>query len=86
MGQPRPLYRLFLVFSKLIWKILQQINVHPVYGVGIRTHNLPKSLDHGSRPTQLLLVIYLPTYLPAYQPTNLPTYLLTYLPTYLPTY
>ena len=43
MGQPRPLFRLFLVFSnkhynfynKYMWK-----NVHPVYGPGIRTHEL----------------------------------------------
>ena len=44
MGQPRPLFRLLLVFSnkhhynffnKCMWK-----NVHPVYGTGIRTHNL----------------------------------------------
>ena len=42
MGHPRPLFRLFSVFSKkhqfynkLMWK-----NVHPVYGTGIRTHDL----------------------------------------------
>ena len=43
MGQPRPLFRLFSVFSnkhynfynKYMWK-----NVHPVYGAGIRTHDL----------------------------------------------
>ena len=43
MGQPRPLFHLFTVFSnkhynfynKYMWK-----NVHPVYGAGIRTHNL----------------------------------------------
>ena len=44
MGHPRPLFRLFLVFfkqvsiqfyNKLMWK-----NVHPVYGTGIRTHDI----------------------------------------------
>ena len=44
MGQPRPLFRLFVVFSKkhqynfynkYMWK-----NVHLVYGAGIWTHNL----------------------------------------------
>ena len=43
MGQPRPLFCLFSVFSnkhynfynKYLWK-----NVHPVYGAGIRTHDL----------------------------------------------
>ena len=43
MGQPRPLFRLFSIFSnkhynfynKYMWK-----NVHPVYGAGIRTHNI----------------------------------------------
>ena len=42
-GQPRPLFRLFFVFSnkqynfynKSMWK-----NVHPIYGAGIWTHNL----------------------------------------------
>ena len=61
MGQPRPLFRLFSVFfKKNINTILQQIhvkNVHPVYGPGIRTHDLhnvsllPLPLDQGSRPT-----------------------------------
>ena len=61
MGQSRPLFRLFSVFfkktsiqfcNKLMWK-----NVHPVYGPGIRTHDLhnmsllPLPLDQGSRPT-----------------------------------
>ena len=46
MVQPRPLFRLFLVFFKqTLLQFLQQINVkkchvHPVYGAGIRTHNL----------------------------------------------
>ena len=44
MGQTQPLFRLFSVFfkqtsiqfyNKLMWK-----NVHPVYGTGIRTHDL----------------------------------------------
>ena len=41
MGQPRPLFRLFLVFFKqTLLQFLQQINVkkyhvHPVYGAGI---------------------------------------------------
>ena len=43
-GPTRPLFRLFSVFfkqtsiqfyNKLMWK-----NVHPVYGTGIRTHDL----------------------------------------------
>ena len=49
MGQPRPLFRLFLVFSnkqynfcnKKLWK-----NVHPEYGAGIRTHNLSDMSRH----------------------------------------
>ena len=58
MGQPRPPFHLFAVFSnkqnsfynKSMWK-----NVRPVYGTGIRTHNLlnmsshPLPLDQGSR-------------------------------------
>ena len=46
MGQPRPLFRLFLVFFKqTLLQFLQQINVkkchvHPVYGTRIRTHDL----------------------------------------------
>ena len=43
MDQPRPLFRLFLVFSnkhynfynKYMWKI-----IHPVYGAGIQTYDL----------------------------------------------
>ena len=43
MGQPQPLFRLFSVFqtnitnfyNKYMWK-----NAHPVYGAGIRTHDL----------------------------------------------
>ena len=43
MGQPRPLFRLFLVFPNKQYNFLQQINVknvHPVYGTGIRTQDL----------------------------------------------
>ena len=44
MEHPRPLFRLFSVFFKeKSMQILQQINVkrvHPVYGLGIRTHDL----------------------------------------------
>ena len=43
MGQPRPLLRLFSVFLNKQSIFLQQINVknvHPVYGIGIGTHNL----------------------------------------------
>ena len=45
MGQTRPLFRLFSVFFKQTIQFLQQINVkkchvHPVYGAGIRTHDL----------------------------------------------
>ena len=60
MGQPRPLFHLFSVFSnkhhynsynKYMWK-----KVHPVYGAGIWTHDLrnvslfPLRLDQCSRP------------------------------------
>ena len=45
MGQPRPIFRFFLVFSnkqynfynKSMWK---KCHVHPVYGAGIQTHHL----------------------------------------------
>ena len=57
MGQPRPLFCLFSVFFKQTLQFLQYVkNVHPVYGAGIRTHNLqnvslfPLPLDQGSRP------------------------------------
>ena len=46
MGQPRPLFCLFSVlFKQTLPQFLQQINVkkchvHPVYGTGIRTHDL----------------------------------------------
>ena len=42
-GQPRPLFRLFFGLFKQTLQFLQQIyvkNVHPVYGAGIRTHDL----------------------------------------------
>ena len=42
MVQPRPLFHLFSVFS-IKTQILQQISVKmsiPVYGAGIRTHDL----------------------------------------------
>ena len=42
MGHPRPLFRLFSSFKQTL-QFLQPINVnnfHPVYGAGIRTHNL----------------------------------------------
>ena len=48
MGQPRPLFRLFSVFSKKQY-FLQQINVknvHPVYSTGIQTHNLSDMSRH----------------------------------------
>ena len=54
MGQSRPLFfRLFWVFSsknynfhnKFMWK-----NVHPVYGAGIRTHDLPITTRPGLPP------------------------------------
>ena len=53
MGQPRPLFRLLLSFKQKL-QFLQQINVinvHLVYGTGIRTRDLwnmtllPKPLD-----------------------------------------
>ena len=43
MGPPRPLFNLFSVFFKQTIQILHQSNVknvHPVYGAGIRTHDL----------------------------------------------
>ena len=57
MGQPRPLFRLILIFfSNNHYKFLQQIYVKkcPVYSAGIRTHNLryvsllPQPLDQGN--------------------------------------
>ena len=49
-------YRLFLVSLQFLQQIYVK-NVHPVYGAGIRTHNLcnisplPYPLDQGSLPT-----------------------------------
>ena len=43
MGNPLPLFNLFLVHFKQTMQIVQQINVknvHPVSGAGIRTHDL----------------------------------------------
>ena len=44
MGQPRPLLSfIFDLFKQTSLQFLQQIyvkNVHPVYGAGIRTHDL----------------------------------------------
>ena len=46
MGQHRPLFRLFSVlYKQTLLQFLQKINVkkchvHPVYGAGIRTHDL----------------------------------------------
>ena len=45
IGQPRPLFRLFSIFSNKQYNFLQQIkvkkcHVHPVYGNGIQTHDL----------------------------------------------
>ena len=45
MGQPRPLFNLFLVFFQQTIQFLQQINVkkwnvHPAYGAESRTHSL----------------------------------------------
>ena len=44
MGHPRPLFRLFSSFQTNITILTTNIgmwkNVHPVYGAGIRTHNL----------------------------------------------
>ena len=61
MGQPRPLFRLFSVFSNKQHynsynKNICGKNVHPVYCAGIQTHDLrnvclfPLPLDQGSRP------------------------------------
>ena len=60
MGQPQPLFRLFLVIFKQTIQFLHlnAKNVHPVYGARIWTHNLSnmshhsKPLDQGSRPTK----------------------------------
>ena len=57
MGKPWALFRLFLVFSNNFYNKFMWKNVHPVYGAGIRTHNLrnvslfPLLLDQDSRPT-----------------------------------
>ena len=43
MGQPRPLFNLFSVFSNKQYNFYNksmQKNVHLVYGTGIRTHEL----------------------------------------------
>ena len=54
-------FLIMFLYKQTTIKILQQINVrnfHPVYGAGIRNHNLqkmcllPKRLDQGSRPMQ----------------------------------
>ena len=52
-----PVYRLFSSFqTSQFLQLIYVKNVHPVYGPGIRTHNLqnvsllPQSLDQGSRP------------------------------------
>ena len=45
-GHPNPLFRLFSVLSKQTLQFLQQIyvkNIHPVYGAGIRNHNLKET-------------------------------------------
>ena len=70
MDQPRPLFPLFSVssskhhynfYNKYMWK-----NVHPVYGAGIRTHDLwnvslfPLPLDQGSRPYSQILYLLTP--------------------------
>ena len=42
MGQPQPLFHFIFAFSNTL-QILQQINVknvYPLYGAGIRTHDL----------------------------------------------
>ena len=49
MGQPRPLFYLFFVFSNKQYNFLQQINVknvHPVYSTGIRIHDLSNASRH----------------------------------------
>ena len=45
MGQPRAIFRLFLVLSNvnntiIITNQCQKCHVHPVYSAGIQTHNL----------------------------------------------
>ena len=61
MVHTRSLFRSFFVFQTNITSILLQINVknvHPVYGAGVRTHNLqivsviPQPLVHGFCPTE----------------------------------
>ena len=49
MSQPRPLFRLFSVFSNKQYNFLQQLNVknvQPVYGARIRTHDLLNTSRH----------------------------------------
>ena len=66
MGQPRPLLRLFSVFSNkhcpiYTTNLCEKYHVHPVFSAGIRTHDLrnmsllPQPLDQGSRPIINLL-------------------------------
>ena len=51
MGQPLALFRLFSVFSNNFYNKFMWKNVHPVYGAGIRTHNLRNvSLPITTRP------------------------------------
>ena len=50
MGQPRPIFRLFSVFSNKQYNFNNyKCHVHPVYGAGIRTHDLSNiviSINH----------------------------------------
>ena len=56
MDQPRPLFSLFSVFQTDNTIFNNKCHIHPVYGAGIRTHNLsnlshlPYPLDQGSHP------------------------------------
>ena len=51
MGHPRSLFRLFSVFFRQTSiQFLQQINVHPLYGAGIRTHHLQIASPITTRP------------------------------------
>ena len=69
MGQPWPLFNLFSVFFQTniitVFTTNKFENVHPVYGAGIRTHNLLDvsllllPLDQGSHPSSFTVCHYL---------------------------
>ena len=102
MGQPWPLLSfIFVLFKQTSVQFLQQIyvkNVHPLFGAGIRTHDLwnmshlPYPLDQGSclfeetenkRGSQCdQMATLFAQYLAIYNPETLPKYIIN-LPKYI---